>query len=176
MVLCLTLLEHLLPPKQSQILQVLCQATPAQWSIWHSLWFRCQLTSQAPEGPFHSQKREQQIKCNFTSEPNTSFSYQEAEQLGRKFKPLDHFIRSIFLFMSRINNSSFGPNLWDTSQLSMYENELLRKTPICKKMMIKSTLVAPCLFCVHLCGLYSVERQIEGMEKSTKKFICPVQC
>jgi len=43
--------------------------------------------------------------------PNTSFGCEEAEQLGRKFKPLDLFMRSIFLFMSRTNDSSFGPNL-----------------------------------------------------------------
>lgn len=46
--LCLTLLEHLLLPKRSWILQVFWQATPAQWPIWHSLGFRCQPGSSRP--------------------------------------------------------------------------------------------------------------------------------
>lgn len=112
---------------------------------------------------------------NFTSEPNPSFGYQEAEQLGRKFKPLDHFIRSIFLFMSRINSSSFGPNLWDTSQLSMCENELLRKKTQLQKNDVKKHLSSSLpLLCSSVCPVKCWETS-KGNGKSMKKFICPIQ-
>lgn len=128
------------------------------------------------KAPSTHKKGAAEIKCNFTSEPNTSFGYQEAEQLGRKFKPLDHFIRSIFLFMSRINNSSFGPNLWDTSQLSMCENELQRKTPHLQENYDKKHLSSSLpLLCSSVWPVQCWEAN-RGNGKSMKKFICPVQC